>query len=84
MCGVVVAILCEVRTHIRGQPGTRAWGSSGIHMGELRQQPRAPGQLEGIRTGPCPLPSPSSQGPRHIPSETVDLLHVEATGGTVS
>lgn len=28
--------------------------------------------------------SPSSQGPRHIPSETVDLLHVEATGGTVS
>lgn len=31
-----------------------------------------------------PHPRPFSQPGRHVPGETVDLLHVEATGGAVS
>lgn len=46
------------------------------------QQPRA-GWTGRLQTrGPTPTPP---HGPAwHIPGETVDLLHVEATGGAVS
>ena len=53
-------------------------------MGELRQQPRAPANWKVSEQGPAPSLRPPHRAPRHIPSETVDLLHVEATGGTVS
>lgn len=42
------------------------------------------GRLEVFRPKALTPSLPPPHRAQHIPSETVDLLHVEATGGTVS
>lgn len=88
--GWISSCTCDVCTHIREQLKTNAWerrtGNTLILSDSAGRTKAAQGQgrLEVFRPralAPSLPPPPRAQ---HVPRETVDLLHVEATGGAVS